>query len=215
MSKPHHLLGCLGCGSAIVETLLNLAKIKYMYEEVDYGDGSPTRQRLLDVNPLGQVPSLVLPDGTVMTESLAIAFHVNDLRPEAGLVPPPDHPDRAKYLRWQVFLIAAVYPTFTYGDDTSRWVDNDESAGKLLRASTDDHRKRTMKWLNDAAEQDGTRGPWFLGDTFSTLDVYVAMMTYWRPGKKWYEKNCPKLIAIAKKAEENPVIAEMVKRNFS
>jgi GST-like protein len=212
MSKPYHLLGCLGCGSGIVEAMLGLANIKYTYEEVDYGDGSPTRQRLLDVNPLGQVPSLVLPDGSVMTESTAIAFHINDLRPETGLVPPPDHPERAKYLRWQIFLVAAVYPTFTYGDDTSRWVNDDESAGKLLRASTDEHRKRTMKWLNDAADRNG---PWFLGETFSTLDVYFAMMTHWRPGKKWYEKNCPTLSGIAKQAEKNPIIAEVVKRSFS
>jgi len=210
MSKPHHLLGCLGCGSAIVEALLSLAKIRYTYEEVDYGEGSPTRPRLLQVNPLGQVPTLVLPDGSIMTESTAIAWHVNDLKPEAGLVPPADHPLRTTYLRWQVFLVAAVYPTFTYGDDTSRWVDGDETAGKLLRASTDEHRKRTMKWLEDAAQ-----GPWFLGETFSALDVYFAMMTYWRPGKKWYEKNCPKLAAIARKAEALPALAEVVKRNFT
>lgn len=210
MSKQHHLLGCLGCGSAIVEAMLAFAKIPYTYEEVDYGDGSPTRPRLLEVNPLGQVPTLVLPDGSVMTESVAIAFHINDLKPQAGLIPAADDPERTRYLRWQIFLVAAVYPTFTYGDDTSRWLDGDEPAGKLLRVSTDEHRKTTMQWLEDAA----TGGPWFLGEKFSTLDLYFAMMTRWRPGKKWYEKHCPKLAAIGREAEKLPAVGDVVKRNF-
>ena len=210
MSKQHHLLGCLGCGSAIVEAMLALAKIPYTYEEVDYGEGSPTRPRLLDVNPLGQVPSLVLPDGSVMTESAAIAFYINDLKPKVGLMPAADDPSRATFLRWQIFLVAAVYPTFTYGDDTARWVGSEDAAGKALRASTDEHRKTTMQWLEAAAQ-----GPWFLGEQFSSLDLYFAMMTRWRPGKKWYEKHCPKLVAIADKAEGLPGVAEVVKRNFA
>ena len=44
--------------------MLVTAKIPYSYEQVDYGADSPTRARLLEVNPLGQVPALVLPDGT-------------------------------------------------------------------------------------------------------------------------------------------------------
>ena len=32
-------------------------------ERVDYAPGSPTRARLLEVNPLGQVPALVLHQG--------------------------------------------------------------------------------------------------------------------------------------------------------
>jgi len=27
------------------------------------------------------------------------------------------------------------------------------------------------------------RAPWFLGDRFSALDIYVAVMTRWRPGR--------------------------------
>ena len=60
MKKPL-LLGAAGCGSIIVECGFNLAGIAYDYEEVDYQDDSPTRPRLLQVNPLGQVPRLCCP----------------------------------------------------------------------------------------------------------------------------------------------------------
>ncbi len=36
------------------------------------------------LNPLGQVPTLVLPDGRVMTESAAIILHLADQAPQAG-----------------------------------------------------------------------------------------------------------------------------------
>src|SRR5215216_801401 len=102
MKKPL-LLGCKGCGNAIVECAFALSGIAYDYEEVDYSDGSPTRPRLLEVNPLGQVPTLVLPDGRVMTESLAMLHYVNDVAPHARLIPAPGDPLRPVFYRWAVF----------------------------------------------------------------------------------------------------------------
>src|SRR5258708_10892194 len=88
MNKPL-LVGSAGCGSVIAEFGFNLAGIAYDYEEVDYGEGSATRARLLEVNPLGQVPALVLPGGqTIMTESLAMLHWIQDEAPGAPLIPP-------------------------------------------------------------------------------------------------------------------------------
>jgi glutathione S-transferase len=107
MKKPL-LLGCKGCGNAIVEARFAVAGLPLDYEEVDYSDDSPTRPRLLQVNPLGQVPTLVLPSGEVMTESLAMLHYIDDLAPKAGLIPPKGDPLRPVFYRWAVFLIAAV-----------------------------------------------------------------------------------------------------------
>src|SRR4051812_12600418 len=73
------LLGSQGCGNAIVEAAYAVAGVPLEIEEVDYSAGSPTRARLLEVNPLGQVPALVLEDGTVLTESLAMLHHLQDV----------------------------------------------------------------------------------------------------------------------------------------
>src|SRR5438270_8872175 len=142
--QTHRLLACQGCGSAIVEAAFALASIPLEVEMVDYSDGSPTRARLLEVNPLGQVPALVLPDGSVMTESLAMLHYVNDLEPSVDLIPPPGDPTRRAFYRWAAFINAALYPTWTYGDDPKKWVANEEGA-KQLRASTDEHRKALWK----------------------------------------------------------------------
>ena len=53
-----------------------------------------------------------------------------------------------------------------------RWASN-EAAGKHLRKATDDHRKEL--WLYFAAQNPCK--PWVLGEQFSALDLYVAVMT--------------------------------------
>src|SRR5512140_2235502 len=204
----HRLLGGKGCGNVIVEAAFALAGVPLETEEVDYSAGSATRARLLEVNPLGQVPALVLPDGTVMTESLAMIHHVNDLAPQAGLVPPPGTPDRARFLRWSTFLVAAVYPTFTYGDEPAKWVEDPKGA-KQLRESTDRHREKL--WLQMEAE---AGEPWFLGERRTALDIYIAVMTRWRPGILWFGKRTPRLLAIAQKTTAIPEVAAVMSRNF-
>lgn len=202
------LLGCKGCGSAIVEAAFALAGVPLDVEEVDYSEGSPTRERLLAVNPLAQVPALVLPDGRALTESLAILHYLDDLEPGATLIPPPGDATRVAFYRWSVFLVAAVYPTYTYGDDPKRWVANEEGA-RQLRDSTDRHRQALWLQLESAAG-----APWFLGERASALDLYLAVMTRWRPGLLWFAKNTPKVVAIAKRAAALDAVASVMQRNF-
>jgi GST-like protein len=208
MTTNHRLLGCKGCGSAIVEAAFAVARLPLEYEEVDYGAGSATRERLLSVNPLGQVPTLVLPDGTVMTESLAIVHYLNDLAPKAGLVPPKGDPARIAFLRWSAFLVTTVYPTFSYGDEPAKWVE-DVKGAKQLRESTDRHREAQWLRLEEIAGE-----PCFLGPKMSALDLYVAVMTRWRPGRKWFTGHTPRLLAIAERTSATPGVADVIERNF-
>ena len=48
----------------------------------------------------------------------------------------------------------------------------------------------------------------------SLFDLYLAAMTFWRPGRKWFEGNTPKIAAIAKGAAALPAVAPVIARNF-
>ena len=61
-----------GAGSMAPEVILEEVGAKYEKIEVDLAKDANRRAEFLAVNPLGQVPALVLPDGTLMTESAAI-----------------------------------------------------------------------------------------------------------------------------------------------
>jgi GST-like protein len=102
-----------------------------------------------------------------------------------------------------------VYPTFTYGDDASKWVANEEGA-RQLRESTNRHRENLWRQAEAAA-----KSPWFLGEKMSALDLYVAPMTYWRPGRKWFAANVPKLFAIAERTAATPKVAAVLQKHFS
>lgn len=209
MHEKPVLLGCLGCGSAIVECAFAVAGLPLDYDEVDYAAGSATRARLLEVNPLGQVPALLLPGGGVLTESLAIVQYVDDLAPDAGLVPRAGDPARIAFLRWSAFIVAALYPTWTYGDEPVKWVEDTKGAHQL-RESTDRHRQVLWQQVEQAA-----LAPWFLGERMSALDLYIAVMTHWRPGRKWFAANTPRLLAIAEKASATPKVADVIAKNFA
>jgi GST-like protein len=107
-------------------------------------------------------------------------------------------------------MVAAIYPTYTYGDVPARWVGEDEKhgAGKALREGTDEHRKTLWRYVESQIE-----GPWFLGKTLSALDVYVWVMSHWRPGRDWFEKECPKLHHITTTMKAHPVAKKVAARN--
>ena len=204
-----HVIGTKGCGSVLVEAALTLANLPYEHEEIDYAKPSADRDRLLAKNPLGQVPTVTAPDGTVMTETAAIIWHLDELVPDAKLLPPVGTPERRDAQRWLIFIIAAVYPTWTYGDEPEKWVGD---AGPRLRESTNAHRQKL--WLQVESEIAQRPGPWFLGATRSILDVYVSVMTRWRPNRPWFATNTPRLSAIAAAIDEDPRLAPLWAANF-
>jgi GST-like protein len=205
----YRLYGQAGSGSMIVEAAFALAGVPVECVNVAWGDLGWDSAPLKALNPLGQIPTLILPGDQVMTESAAMILHLADHFPAAGLTPAADHPDRDAFLRWLVFLVAAVYPTFTYGDEPERWVEGDFAAsGRLLRG-TDRHRESLYRHLETVAGE-----PWFLGATFCAIDLYLWLMRYWRPGMEWFERECPKLTAIGNRAAALPAVAGVRRRNF-
>jgi len=206
----YRLFGRKGWGSALTELQLGWYGLSYQFEEVgDLFASEEARRELAKVNPVAQLPTLVLPDGAVMTESAAITLHLADVTGSADLVPLADDPARPAFLRWLVFTVANIYPTFTYADDPARFVTG-EAAQKAFRDSIDAYAIRLWRMMEDEAA-----GPWFLGDRFSALDIYVAVMTRWRPRRPWFAENAPRLSAIALTAEAQPKLAEVWARNFA
>ena len=77
-----------GWGSVLVEAQLAWYDLPHQIEELDdLFVSAAARDTLRPVNPLAQVPTLVLPGGQVMTESAAIMLYLADVAPGAGLVP--------------------------------------------------------------------------------------------------------------------------------
>lgn len=204
----YRLIASPGCGSAMIEMALLLAQAPHEVEEIPFLQPGPARERLLALNPTGQVPTLLLPDGSVMTESAAIVLHLAERFPASGLAPPTESPERALFLRWLVFIVAQIYPTFTFTEAPSRW-GVPAQLESAYQAAIVDYRLDLWRLVETAAG-----APWFLGTRFSALDLFPTVMSHWSPGKALFDGRFPKLAAIGRQAEALPAVAQVMERNF-
>ncbi len=205
----YSLFARAGWGSVLVETQLAWYGLEYQVEAVaDLFKEPHARDQLLPANPIAQIPTLILPDCTVMTESAAITLLLADITARTDLAPGASEPKRAQFLRWLIFIVTNIYPTFTYADDPARFI-SDEVGRSSFRANVDAYAKRLWGIMEAAAA-----APWFLSDRFSAVDIFIATITRWRPQRPWFAAHTPKLAAIATRTHALPELASVWERNF-
>ncbi|MEM6159297.1 glutathione S-transferase family protein [Erwinia sp. P6884] len=199
------LYGAPGWGSAITELMFTLAGEAYQLIDVEGFDRpGPARDTLLALNPLCQVPTLVREDGTILTESAAIALVLLDENPQ--LAPAAGTPQRAQFYRLLVWMVANVYATLTYGDYPERWV---SQAPQELQASTDRHRENLYLWLEAQAGE----GPYWFGEKISLLDAWLPVLVSWKPRHAWFEQYAPKIASIARNVSQRPELERVLRAN--
>jgi glutathione S-transferase len=114
------------------------------------------------VSPKGAVPVLLLESGERLTESAAVLQYIADIKPEAGLAPPPGDPDRYRLQEWLSFVgteihKAFLFPTFWYKDDAAKAA----------------ARERIGTTLSVVADHLADRNH-LVGDRFTVADGYLA-----------------------------------------
>lgn len=150
--------------------------VDYERIPVDMKAGEHTADAYLRINPTGQVPAMILDDGTVVTESAAMVLLLGEREPGRGLVPPPGERGHAQCLRWLLFLATSVYGAFT-GVYHSDRLTTEPAHEPEVRAASLQRLDRLFAMAGDAIEGD----PWFLRGGYSALDIYLAMLADWHP----------------------------------
>lgn len=161
-------------GSFAPEVVLELAGAPYEKIAVDYDAKEQQGEAFRKLNPMGQVPLLILPDGEIMTESAAMVLHLVDCFPEAGLAPPPGSSERAVFHRWLVFMAVNLYTAdlrLYYADRYS--TDPEAAAGVKAAAARDLDRQF------DIMAEALAPGPFLLGAGYSAADLYLLMLSDW------------------------------------
>jgi glutathione S-transferase len=163
-----------GSGSAAVEAVL--AECGAPVQLVDIPRNGQGFDRYLTINPRGEVPSLRLPDNSLMTESAAMVIYLADIYPKAELAPAVDSPLRAAYLRWMLYFASSVYMAdLRYFYPARHSVDPAAEAGIKTKAEID--LNRDFDIFAKALGQ----GPYILREVFSAADIYAAMLISWAP----------------------------------
>src|SRR5436190_7510826 len=99
------LYGFKGSGSAAAEMGLRVAGVEHRVVSAASWEPTSAIDELRKVNPLAQIPTLVLRGGGVMSESAAILIHLG-LAARPGLLLPADEAARAQAIRGLVYIPA-------------------------------------------------------------------------------------------------------------
>lgn len=203
-TAPYTLYGAPGSGATSVHAALTLIGAPVQTIDVAPWEGEDERNRLLDVNPMRQVPVLVLPGGEVMTESAAMLIWLADRHPEAHLAPAPDAPLRAQFLRWMCFVPASIYSMFWVRDDPTRLARDEAAMAVICERSAERIAECWRLMDQQVREQLPLDTHYLLGDTLSVLDLYVTVASRWTPQRRRFYREAPRMADVVRRVDAEP-----------
>jgi GST-like protein len=206
------LYGKKGSGSASTQIALDIAGAPYRIVETASWEPNEAFAELLKVNPLGQIPTLVLADGSVLTESAAILIHLDGAHPQAGLLP-REPSARAQSIRGLVFIAANCYAAISIIDFPERWcanADDDEAVKERIRAGS---RARLHRHWEMFADTFPAR-PYLNGSEIGALDLLAAVVSKWSGTRAHLEQARPAFHATLKRIEAHPKVAPVFARHW-
>jgi GST-like protein len=204
------LYGKKGSGSAAIEAAFALLGEPCRIVETASWKQNAAFQELLRVNPLGQIPTLVLEDGSALSESAAILIHLGSVHPESGLLPRAASA-RAQAIRGLVFIAANCYAAIGVIDFPERWCENaDEATQERIRAGT---RARLHRYWEIFADLFPAR-PFLGGETIGALDLLAAVVSRWSGSRAHLRHARPAFHETLLRIEAQPAVAPVFARHW-
>ena len=121
----------------------------------------------LQINPKGQVPALLLDEGSLLTEGVAIVQYLADLKSDRQLLAPCGSLNRYHTLEWLSYISSELHKSFT----------------PLFRPGTPEDYKvlareqleKKFIYVNDELKDK----QWLMGLRFTIADAYLFTVTRW------------------------------------
>jgi len=153
----------------------------------------------LAINPKGQVPTLLLDDGEVLTEGPAIVQYIADRNPKAGLAPAAGTMPRYHLIEWLNYITSELHKSF----------------GALFQPTTPDAYKTIVKegLEKKFAYLEGrlAKQEYLLGDGFNVADAYLFTVLNWTHFLKIDISGHPELKAYLARIGARPKVREALK----
>jgi GST-like protein len=205
------LYGTNGSGSAAVEMGLHAAHLPYRVVRASSWEADSAQEALRLVNPLMQIPTLVLPSGGVLTESAAILMHLGLEAAPPGRLLPKDPLARAQALRGLVYIPANCYSGITIIDYPARFTTaTDEAAHDAIKEGT----RKTLHrhWEIFADTFRGT--PFLNGEAPGALDFLAVVVSKWAGTRQHLAEHRPAFAALLARIEAHSSVAPVFKQHW-
>jgi GST-like protein len=198
------LYGAKGSGAAAVECALGIARVRYKWVEAATWQPGPGLKKLKKVNPLAQIPTLVLDDGSVMTESAAILIWLGSRYPKSGLLPARP----AQAIRGLVYIAANCYSAIGVIDYPSRFCkDCGDATAERIRAGT---KARLHEYWDIFADHFDFLPRGRIG----ALEILAAVVSRWSGSRQHLEASRPAFYAKLRQVEADPRLAPVFTRHW-
>ena len=204
------LVGFKGSGSAAVEVALEQCGADYRIVDAASWEPASHIAELEQLNPLKQIPTLQLPDGSVLTESAAILIHLGLEFPASNLLP-AGPAERAQCIRGLVYIAANCYSAIGIIDYPERWcADADESALERIRHGA---RQRLHRHWELFADQFPGH-PFLSGAVPGGLDFLAAVVSKWSGARAHLRSARPDFFAVLQRIDSHPAVAPVFARHW-
>jgi glutathione S-transferase len=178
----------------------------YEAKRIDFKAEQQRQPDFLKINPKGRVPALVTDRG-VLTENTALLHYVAQSFPQANLAPLDDAFLLAKVNEFNGYLSSTVHVAHAHKGRGYRWVDAADTA------SQDAMKKKVAQNMADCftlIEEKYLKGPWVLGERFSTADMYLYTLAGWLEGDGVDVKRFPKVADHMQRMEAQPQVQKVL-----
>ena len=165
------LYSSVGPNPQVVRTFMAERGVTVDLVDIDLMGGENRKDDYLKINPAGQLPALVLADGTLITEITAICEYLDEISPGDSLIgnTPEERAITRRWMRWTDFeVIDPMTRAFRYSEGLqlfqSRMPCFPDAAPGLKECV-----KEALRWLN--GQMDGKT--WLAGDRFTLADILL------------------------------------------
>lgn len=195
--KLYYKMGACSLASHIA---LEEAGLPYSAEAVDLATKvTEGGADFLAINPKGYIPALVMDDGAVWTEGVAILLRIAGMAPEKGLAPAVGTQDYMKLLEWLVFIATELHKPCG-AQFNPAMPEEGKSALKVVLT-------RRLDYLDKAVGA----GPFLMGERLSVADFYLYTVTNWLPRIGMDVSAWPHVMALAERIRSRPATQAVLK----
>ncbi|WP_421594938.1 glutathione transferase GstA [Rahnella sp. PD4] len=184
-----------GACSLSPHIVLREAGLDFSIEKVDLATRkTETGDDFLAVNPKGQVPTLLLNDGSILTEGVAIVQYLADQKPDRQLMPEAGTLARYHALEWLNYVATELHKGFSplFNPKTP------EEFKTLTREAL----SKKFAYVNACLKDNH----FLLGARFSVADAYLFTVMGWAKALKFDLSALTELNAYLERVAARPAV---------
>lgn len=203
------LFGANRSGSAAIEIALTLCGADHQLVAASAWEEGAGQNELKRLNPLMQVPTLVIPGGGVLTESAAILTHLGLTFPLSGLIS-QDALERAQQLRALAYITTNCYASIGLIDYPERWLP-DADPDQLDRLVAGARSKLHSQWdvFSDVFYNPVAWHPHAPG----AVEILASVVSQWSGAREHLGRSRPEFYASLGVVDRHPIIKAVLQRH--